>query len=106
MIRFNPVLGAATDIAFQLRVTQILQRVNATNQPVIFKYRLPCRIGCCVRTQFTDQRSLRHFFQSQRGDDAIEVVFFTDDKVQVYLSGRLNQAIFICRWVSGAVQLL
>lgn len=105
MIRFNPVPGT-TDIAFQLRVSQILQRVNAAYQPVIFKYRLPCRIGRCVCTQFADQRSLRHFFQPQRGDDAIEVAFFADDKVQVYLSGRQNQAIFICRWVSGAVQLL
>lgn len=42
MIRFNAVLGA-TDIAFQLRITQILQRVNTADQPVIFKYRLSCR---------------------------------------------------------------
>ncbi|MNI29415.1 hypothetical protein D3C81_1389010 [compost metagenome] len=68
-VRVQLPLPGATDIAFQLRITRILQRVNAANQLVIFKYCLSCRVGCCVRAQFADQRS-------QRGDNTIEIVFF------------------------------
>jgi len=76
VIRFNPVLGT------------------------------PGWIGRVVRAQFAEQRPLCHFFKPQRGDDAIEVAFLADDKIQVNLSGGLNQAFFIGRRISDAVQLL
>lgn len=79
MIRFNPVLGTP-DVAFQLRIAQILQCVDAAYQPIIFKEGLPGRIRRGIRAQFADQRPLRHFFQPQRGDNTIELAFFADDK--------------------------
>ncbi len=91
MIRFNPVLGEP-DVAFQLRIAQILQRVGAAYQPVIFKLCLPGRISRDVRAQFADKRPLGHFFQPQSGDDAIEITFLADNKVPVNMSGGLDQA--------------
>lgn len=67
-----------------MRIAQLLQLVDAAYQPVIFEEGLPGRIGRGIRAQFADQRPLRHFFQPQRGDDAIEITFLADDKMSVY----------------------
>jgi hypothetical protein len=89
VIRLDAVLQAVHE-ALQLRVSEVVQRVDAANQFVVFEDRLPDWIGV-VGTQLADERARGHFLQPQSGDDAIDVIFFVDDARQVDLPGGFDR---------------
>ncbi len=65
---------------------------------------MPRWIGV-VGTQLADERALGHFLQAQRGDDAVDVRLFVDDRRQVDLPSRLDQTVRVLRRVTRAIDL-
>ena len=74
MIGLEPVLRTM-DIALQLRVSEVIERVDAADQLVELEDRLSRRVMLRQGAQFADQRALAGFLKSKGGDDPVDIGF-------------------------------
>ena len=105
MVGLDPVLRAM-DVALQLRVAQVAQGVEAADQFVELEDRPPCRVRSGVGAQLSDQRTLRHFLEAERGDDRVDVGFLVHNRLPIDRADGTNQAFLVERRIVGAVELL
>ena len=105
MIGLEPVLRAM-DISLQLRVSEIVEGVDAAHQLIEFKDRLAGRVVLGQRTQLANQRALARFLESKGGDDPIDIGFLGANRLAVDLSRWLKQIGFLLGRVGPAIQML
>ncbi|RWA52279.1 hypothetical protein AU476_18115 [Cupriavidus sp. UYMSc13B] len=78
-----------------IRLDAVLRAVHEALQPWVSRW-----IGV-VGTKLADECALGHFLEAQRGDDAVDVRLFVDDRRQVInLPGRLDQTVRVLRRVT------
>ena len=105
MVGFDTVLGPM-DIALQLRVPDVVDRVDAADQLIEFEDSLSGWIVLRQGAQLADQRALAHLLEPQCGDDPVDIILFGGDQAAVDLPGRRQQVRLVLCDVAGAVEVL
>jgi len=104
MIGLDPVLRAV-DVTLQLRAANILQRVEAAHQLVVFEDGLAGAVLGRERAQLVDQRGLAGFLERQGGHDTVEGIVLAGDQASVDLAGRLKEKRGIAADVVGTEKM-
>src|SRR5271166_2904072 len=76
------------DITLQLRVLDVVERVDTADQLIEFEDSLSGRIVLRQGAQLADQRALAHLLEPQGGDDPVDIILLGGDQAAVDLSGR------------------
>ena len=105
MVGFDTILGPM-DIALQLRVPDVVERVDAADQLIEFEDSLSGRIVLRQGAQLADQRALAHLLEPQCGDDPVDIILLGDDQAAVDLPGRRQKVRLVLCDVAGAVEVL
>lgn len=93
------------DVALQLRVADVLQRVEAAHQLVVFEDGPAGPVLGRQGAQLADQRGLARLLERQGGDDAVDDVLFGRDQAAVDLAGRRQQERCSAVDVAGAEEM-
>ena len=105
MVGLDTILGAM-DIALQLRVPDVVERVDAADQLIEFEDSLSGRIVLGQGAQLADQRALAHLLEPQGGDDPVDIILLGGDQAAVDLSGRRQKVGLVLCDVAGAIEVL
>ena len=104
MVGFDAVLRAM-DIALQLRVAKVIERVDAADQLVEFEDRL-VGSGCAGAGRTAcGSACLAHFLEPKRGDDPIDIGFLSTIIARSIWPAGCSRHVLVLRDVVAAVQV-
>ena len=105
VVGFDTILRPM-DIALQLRVPDVVERLDAADQLIEFEDRLSDRIVLRQGTKLADKCALAHLLEPQDGDDPVDIILLGGDQAAVDQSGRRQEVRLALCDIAGAIEVL